>query len=85
MVTAFTPFSVVLGGMISALHNALRTAISQEQSFPVIIQILKCCSALIQSTPYHRLENGLLVNLVCSIKSFVKHKGGMCCIKIKDC
>lgn len=76
-VTAFTPFSVVLGGILSALHNSLKLALSEEQSLPVIIQILKCCSALIQSTPYHRLESGLITNLVCVIKRFTKHKGAL--------
>lgn len=71
----FTPFSVTVGNMVCELHHSLCLALATENSISVITHLLKCLAALIQNTPYHRLEPGLITKLVESAKSYLKHKG----------
>ncbi|XP_069701845.1 HEAT repeat-containing protein 6 isoform X3 [Periplaneta americana] len=71
---SFTPFSVTVGNMVRGLHYSFCSALSTENSIPVITQLLKCLAALIQNTPYHRLDHGLLSKVVTSVSSYIGHK-----------
>ncbi|RZC35907.1 HEAT repeat-containing protein 6 [Asbolus verrucosus] len=70
---AFTPFCVIIGLMIKELHKCLSLALN-ENSIPVLTQILKCFAALIQATPYHRLARGLITKVIRNVKPFIYHK-----------
>jgi hypothetical protein len=61
--------------MLCELHNSLCLALSMENSIPVITQLLKSLAALIQNTPYHRLEPGLITKIVRNVKPRLRHKG----------
>jgi hypothetical protein len=61
--------------MVCELHHSLCLALATENSISVITHLLKCLAALIQNTPYHRLEPGLITKLVGSVQSYLKHKG----------
>ncbi|CAH2014448.1 unnamed protein product [Acanthoscelides obtectus] len=71
--TSFTPYSVVLGRMITELHRSL-SLILHEISVPVLTQALKCYAALIQATPYHRMSSRLMTKVIRNIKPFLYHK-----------
>lgn len=71
--TSFTPFSVILGNMIKELHKCLILALN-ENSVPVLLQVLKCLAALVQATPYTRLGPGLMKKIVRNVKEFVYHR-----------
>ncbi|PNF19845.1 hypothetical protein B7P43_G12519 [Cryptotermes secundus] len=70
----FTPFSVTIGNMVRELHQSLCLALPMENSIPVITQLLKCLAALVQNTPYHRLEPGLITRVVRNVKPHLRHK-----------
>lgn len=72
--TSFTAFSVSLGQSIIATYQILTKALSAESHVAVIIQILKCFSSLIQSTPFHKLESGMVSNLIRYVRKLVHHK-----------
>lgn len=72
--TAFTPFSVTLGYMLKELHRCLSLALN-ENSVPVLLQVLKCIVGLVQATPYHRLSTGLITKIVRNVKIYVYHRG----------
>lgn len=61
--------------MVCELHHSLCLALATENSISVITHLLKCLAALIQNTPYHRLEPGLITKLVESVQSYLKHRG----------
>lgn len=44
----FTPFSISLGNMILTMYDQLNYGLANENSVPVITQLLKCLSLLIQ-------------------------------------
>ncbi|CAG9863491.1 unnamed protein product [Phyllotreta striolata] len=71
--SAFTPFSMILGLMIKELHKGICLALN-ETSVPVLTQLLKCLAALVQATPYHKMEHGLLGKVVTNVKPFIYHK-----------
>ncbi|KAL3272750.1 hypothetical protein HHI36_014211 [Cryptolaemus montrouzieri] len=71
--TSFTPYSVILGYMIIELHRYLSLALS-EKVVPVLQQVLKCYAALVQTSPYHRLNSGLITKVVRSMRQFVQYK-----------
>ncbi|GJQ86916.1 hypothetical protein Trydic_g11786 [Trypoxylus dichotomus] len=71
--TAFTPFSVTLGSMVLEMHRCLRFALN-ENSIPVLTQVLKCLAELVQASPYHRLTPGIITKVVRSVKVFLDHK-----------
>lgn len=61
--------------MVRELHQSLCLALAMENSIPVITQLLKCLAALVQNTPYHRLEPGLITRVVRNVKPHLRHKG----------
>jgi hypothetical protein len=71
----FTPFSITVGNMVRELHQALCLALTMENSIPVITQLLKSLAALVQNTPYHRLEPGLITKIVRNVRPRLRHKG----------
>ncbi|KAI4455968.1 malaria antigen-related [Holotrichia oblita] len=71
--TPFTPFSATLGSMILEMHKCLRFALN-ENSIPVLSQVLKCLAELVQASPYHRLIPGIITKVVRSVKVFLDHK-----------
>ncbi|XP_055837462.1 HEAT repeat-containing protein 6 isoform X2 [Episyrphus balteatus] len=72
--TTFMPFSISLANMIIAMYEVLTQALANESSLPVLTQILKCLTVLIQATPFHRLKPGLVTEFVKSIRKLVYHK-----------
>nr|CAI5828887.1 unnamed protein product [Callosobruchus analis] len=71
--TSFTPYSVVLGRMITELHRSLSLTL-HEMSIPVLTQALKCYAALVQATPYHRISSKLMTKVIRNVKPFLYHK-----------
>ncbi|CAH0715508.1 unnamed protein product, partial [Brenthis ino] len=72
--TSFIPFSVSLGYIITCMHKILVSILDTERSHAVIIVALKCCAALVQATPYHKMQEGLISELVRSTRKFLVHK-----------
>lgn len=72
--TSFIPFSVSLGYVITCMHKVLTNILDSERSHAVIIVALKCCAALIQATPYHKMKEGLVSELVRSTRKFLIHR-----------
>ncbi|KAL5274864.1 HEATR6 family protein [Megaselia abdita] len=70
----FTPFSLSLGNMILTMYDQLTYGLSNENSIPVITQLLKCLSLLIQATPFHRLKSGFVPNFVKELRKLVHNK-----------
>ncbi|XP_053609751.1 HEAT repeat-containing protein 6 [Plodia interpunctella] len=71
---AFIPFSVSLGYVINCMHKALVSILGNERSHTVIIMALKCCAALLQATPYHKMRPGLIGELVKTTRRFLVHR-----------
>lgn len=71
--SSFTPFCVVLGLSLTELHKSLCLALNQV-SAPVLTQVLKCLAALVQATPYHRMENGLITKMIRNVKPLIYHR-----------
>lgn len=61
--------------MITCLHKVLVGILDSERSHAVIIVALKCCAALVQATPYHRMKDGLISEVVRSTRKFLVHRG----------
>ncbi|CAH2246737.1 jg8801 [Pararge aegeria aegeria] len=72
--TSFIPFSVSLGYMITCMHKILVSILDTERSPVVIIVALKCCAALVQATPYHKMQEGLISELVRSTRKFLVYR-----------
>lgn len=72
--TSFTSLSVVLGLTLKELHRYLCLALLKNNSFVVLTQILKCFAALVQATPYHKLETGLITKVIKNVKGFIYHR-----------
>ncbi|XP_060803157.1 HEAT repeat-containing protein 6 [Amyelois transitella] len=71
---SFIPFSVSLGYVINCMHKALISILDSERSHAVIIVALKCCAALVQATPYHKMKSGLIGELVRATRKFLVHR-----------
>ncbi|KAK4874117.1 hypothetical protein RN001_013477 [Aquatica leii] len=71
--TAFTPFSVILGAMVTELHKCLSLALN-ENSVTVLHQVLKCLAALVQASPYHKLAPGISKKIIRNVKIYVAHR-----------
>ncbi|XP_045773429.1 HEAT repeat-containing protein 6 isoform X1 [Maniola jurtina] len=72
--TSFIPFSVSLGYIITCMHKILVGILDSERSHAVILVALKCCAALVQATPYHKMQEGLISELVRSTRKFLVHR-----------
>jgi hypothetical protein len=72
--STFTPFSVTLGNMISFTYEKLTQAMIKEGDLTVLTQILKCLSAFISVTPFHRLRSGIVTAFIKYIRLLVRHK-----------
>ncbi|GBP30966.1 HEAT repeat-containing protein 6 [Eumeta japonica] len=72
--TSFIPFSESLGYTILCMHKVLFGILEQERNHSVILVALKCCDALIQATPYHKMKNGLICELVRLTRKFLIHR-----------
>ncbi|XP_047029951.1 HEAT repeat-containing protein 6 [Helicoverpa zea] len=72
--SSFIPFSESLGYMITCLHKVFTSILDSERSHAVIIVALKCCAALVQATPYHKMKEGLISQLVMSTRKFLVHR-----------
>ncbi|KAG7308603.1 hypothetical protein JYU34_005823 [Plutella xylostella] len=71
---SFIPFSVTLGFTITNLHKVLVTLLDSERVASVNLVALKCCAALVQATPYHKMKEGLISELVRSCRKFLVHR-----------
>lgn len=57
------------------MHKVLVSILDGERSHAVVIVALKCCAALVQATPYHRMQEGLLNEVVRATRKFLVHRG----------
>lgn len=71
--TSFTPLSVMLGFTLKELHRTLSLALN-DNSVPVLMQALKCLAALVQATPYHKMEQGLITKIIRNVKVYLYHR-----------
>ncbi|KAK5641733.1 hypothetical protein RI129_010280 [Pyrocoelia pectoralis] len=71
--TAYTPFSVILGAMVTDLHKCLRLALN-ENYVTVLLQVFKCLAALVQASPYHRLMPGIIQKIIRNVKIYITHR-----------
>ncbi|XP_048478453.1 HEAT repeat-containing protein 6 [Plutella xylostella] len=71
---SFIPFSVTLGFTITNLHKVLVSILDSERVASVNLVALKCCAALVQATPYHKMKEGLISELVRSCRKFLVHR-----------
>lgn len=71
---SFIPFSVSLGNMLRELHRSLAMALAAENAVLALTQLLRVVAILVQNTPYHRLQPGLLTKLVRSVRPLTVHK-----------
>ncbi|KAF7272429.1 hypothetical protein GWI33_014777 [Rhynchophorus ferrugineus] len=71
---SFTPFSVELGLSLIELHRSLSIALVYQISVPVLALVLKCMAALVQATPYHRMNTGLVTDIIRNVKSLIYHR-----------
>ncbi|CAG9102480.1 unnamed protein product [Plutella xylostella] len=71
---SFIPFSVTLGFTITNLHKVLVTILDSERVASVNLVALKCSAALVQATPYHKMKEGLISELVRSCRKFLVHR-----------
>lgn len=74
---SFIPFSVSLGNMLRELHRSLALALAAENAVLALTQLLRVVAILVQNTPYHRLQPGLLTKIVRSVRSLTVHKGNI--------
>ena len=65
----------MLSSVIKELHLTLSLLLSSEKNAIVLTQGLKCASALIQGTPYHKLKPGLATKLIRHCRNNLFHKG----------
>lgn len=72
---SFIPFSVSLGNMLRELHRSLALALAAENAVLALTQLLRVVAVLVQNTPYHRLQAGLLTKIVRSVRPLTVHKG----------
>lgn len=57
------------------MYEPTSQALSAESSLPVLTQVVKCLTDLIQATPIHRLGSGLVTNFVIKyIRRLICHK-----------
>ncbi|VVC91203.1 unnamed protein product [Leptidea sinapis] len=61
---SFIPFSVSLGYVVSRMHDLLNHLLNINSSVVESIVTLKCCAALVQATPYTKMDRGLAMDLV---------------------
>ncbi|KAF5291427.1 hypothetical protein FQR65_LT01738 [Abscondita terminalis] len=71
--SAFTPFSVILGAMLTNLHKCLSLALN-ENCLTVLLQVLKCLAALVQASPYHKLTPGMTKKIIRNVKMYIAHR-----------
>ncbi|XP_069136002.1 LOW QUALITY PROTEIN: HEAT repeat-containing protein 6-like [Argopecten irradians] len=72
--TAFTPFSSVLGSTIRELHRCLLLALVSENYPLTLTQLIKCIAILIGNVPYHRMKPGLLSRVIKLVRNFLNHR-----------
>lgn len=65
-----------MGNRIRVLYMTLTQALSNENSLPVLIQILRCLASLVQATSFQKLLHppGLIRKFVALIRRLVHHK-----------
>ncbi|XP_031353548.1 HEAT repeat-containing protein 6-like isoform X2 [Photinus pyralis] len=71
--TAYTPFSVILGAMVTDLHRCLSLALN-ENYVTVLLQVFKCLAALVQASPYHKLMPGIARKVIRNVKVYINHR-----------
>lgn len=71
---SFIPFSVSLGNMLRELHRSFALALAGENAVLALTQLLRVVAILVQNTPYHRLQPGLLTKIVRSVRPLTVHK-----------
>ena len=61
--------------MLRELHRSLALALAAENAVLALTQLLRVVAVLVQNTPYHRLQPGLLTKIVRSVRPLTVHKG----------
>lgn len=70
--TSFTPLSVTLASMVTEIHRAFDGFFFVETASEVLVQGLKCLSALVSASPYAKLHSGLIVQLMKKMDTLFK-------------
>ncbi|OWF39764.1 HEAT repeat-containing protein 6-like [Mizuhopecten yessoensis] len=73
-ITAFTPFSSILGSTIRELHRCLLLALVSENYPLTLTQLIKCIAILISNVPYQRMKPGLLSRVIKLVRNFLNHR-----------
>lgn len=63
--------------MLRELHRSLALALAGENAVLALTQLLRVVAILVQNTPYHRLQPGLLTKIVRSVRPLTVHKGAV--------
>ncbi|XP_076236061.1 HEAT repeat-containing protein 6 isoform X2 [Calliopsis andreniformis] len=71
---SFITFFGTVSLMIKELHFMLCLVLNDDNNVAVLTHALKCVVALIQSTPYARLQTGLATKLMRNCKPYISHK-----------
>lgn len=71
----YVSWSHLLADLISSTHAVLCDVVAQSQSVGSALSILQCLVIFLRNTPYHRLNEGILKNIVYSISPLLKHVG----------
>lgn len=73
--STFRTFFGTVSAMLRELHSALSLVLVREKNVTVLTHALKCVTALVQTTPYGRLNPGLVTKLLQDCIVYITHKG----------
>ncbi|XP_043469715.1 HEAT repeat-containing protein 6 isoform X2 [Leptopilina heterotoma] len=72
--SSFITVFALLSSVIKELHYTVSLSLHVESNVAVLIHALKCASALVESTPYHRLKPELALELIKNCRVLTIHK-----------
>ncbi|KAG9303110.1 hypothetical protein G9A89_005068 [Geosiphon pyriformis] len=72
--SSFTSLSANVGAIVRELHSELIEALTDEHSSALLIQLLKCSTALINNSAYERLSSGYLSRFYHAVLVLISHK-----------
>lgn len=70
-------WSHLLADLIESTHKDLCNIICQPQSVGCTLSILQCLAIFLSSTPYHRMNNGILKAVAQALNPLLKHAGNI--------
>lgn len=70
-------WSHLLADLIESTQKDLCNIISQPQSVGCTLSLLQCLAIFLSSTPYHRMNNGILKAAVQALNPLLRHAGNI--------